>query len=188
MSRILNAPTAAGGGTAEEGIPGQRDTERAGMALDRAAVVALVDRYVEAVDGRDMRAWADLFAQEASYVVVSRENVERGLPLALVMDHSRDRIEDRVTSVTKVWAGHINDYWPRHMISNLDVNIDTPSSGGVRANFALFVTEPDEIGSRLLAVGRYEDQVTLEGGVARFSSKKVVLDTTVLPRYFVYPI
>jgi 3-phenylpropionate/cinnamic acid dioxygenase small subunit len=154
----------------------------------RHEVEALQHAYVRTVDGMDMTQWPAHFAAEASYVVTTRENVERGLGIALVLDGSRDRIEDRVTYITKVWDGHYNAYWPRHVIgptvitgrSGDDLELETP--------VAVYITEPDEIGSRLLAVGVYHDVVTFEDGAARFRSKHVVLDTSVLPRYFVYPL
>jgi 3-phenylpropionate/cinnamic acid dioxygenase small subunit len=144
--------------------------------------------YVRTVDGQDMTAWPQLFAAEASYAVTTRENVERGLALALVLDDSRDRIEDRVTYITKVWDGHYNAYWPRHILGpsmmtgerGPDLELETP--------LAVYITEPGEVGSRLLAVGVYRDLVTFEDGSAKFRSKQVVLDTSVLPRYFVYPL
>lgn len=132
--------------------------------LRRAQAIELLNEYVDAVDSRAMQRWAALFAREASYSVVTRENAERGLPLALVMDHTRERIEDRVTSVTKVWSSHYNDYWPRHLISNVSVGDIDEGRVALRANFALYLTEPGSPGSRLLAVGRYDDEVTFDLG------------------------
>jgi hypothetical protein len=42
--------------------------------------------------------------------------------------------------------------------------------------------------SELLVVGTYVDKVMVRGGVARFKSKRAILDTTVTPRYLVYPV
>jgi hypothetical protein len=42
--------------------------------------------------------------------------------------------------------------------------------------------------SEVLASGSYEDEVVVQAGVARFWSKKVLLDTITTPRYLVYPI
>lgn len=144
--------------------------------------------YVRTLDNIDLVRWPALFAREASYVVNSRENIDLGLGLALILDDSRDRIEDRLLYITKVWEGHYNEYWPRHIlgpgapvrVEADEVEIETP--------FAIYMSEPGEVGSRLLAVGCYRDVVVVEDDEARFASKLVVLDTTVLPRYFVYPL
>ena len=154
------------------------------------AVNDLLDRYVCVLDDRRIEDWPALFAPEASYSVVTRENVERGLRVALVLDDSRARIHDRVTYIRDVWAGHFNDYYPRHVLSRtLLVGEDGPSEGIVtaRTSFAVYLTEPGST-STLLAVGEYVDRITLDGGMARFADKRVVLDTSILPRYFVYPL
>lgn len=154
------------------------------------AVGDLLDRYVGVVDDRRIEDWPALFAPEASYSVVTRENVERGLRVALVLDDTRARINDRVRYIQDVWEGHFNDYYPRHVLSRtVFVGDDDPPGGIVtaRTSFAVYLTEPGST-STLLAVGEYADRVTLAGGEARFVEKRVVLDTSVLPRYFVYPL
>jgi anthranilate 1,2-dioxygenase small subunit len=153
------------------------------------AVSNLINEYVKVVDSRRVEDWPGLFAEEAAYSVVTRENYDRGLPIALILDDSRDRIEDRVIYITKVWAGHFNDYYPRHIVSNISISpFDVDDSQiTVTANVAVYITEL-EGNTYLLAVGQYVDTVTFFGNVARFKEKKTILDTNVLPRYFVYPL
>lgn len=149
----------------------------------------LVNEYVRAVDGRRLEDWIELFDADCSYSVVTRENYEQGLPLALILDDSKDRVKDRATYVTTVWAGHYNDYYPRHLLSNVAVapSANSEEEFDVTANFAVYITEAEGF-SRLLAVGEYLDTVKVTEGVAKFKEKKVILDTGVLPRYFVYPL
>jgi 3-phenylpropionate/cinnamic acid dioxygenase small subunit len=149
---------------------------------------SLQSEYIRCLDELRIADWEDFFAGEAHYEVNTRENVERGLPLAHVLDHTRERIHDRVTYITNVWEGHYNAYWPRHILGEpLQIRAE---DGLITAQtpFALYITEAGRSGSRLLAVGRYEDEITFEEDRPRFRRKRVVLDTTVLPRYFVYPI
>lgn len=150
---------------------------------------SLVNEYVRAVDGRQLENWINLFDEDCSYSVVTRENYDQGLPLALILDDSKDRVKDRVTYITTVWAGHYNDYYPRHIVSNVNVAPSTSSDEefDVTANFAVYITEAEGF-SRLLAVGEYLDIVKVTDDVAKFKEKKVILDTGVLPRYFVYPL
>jgi 3-phenylpropionate/cinnamic acid dioxygenase small subunit len=153
-----------------------------------AAVRSLIHAYVRNLDQLKIAEWEDFFAAEAYYEVNSRENIERGLSLAHVLDHTRDRIHDRVTYILDVWEGHYNSYWPRHIIGE---PVETGREDGlvyVETPFAMYITEAGSIGSRLLAVGNYEDVITFEDDRPKFRSKRVVLDTTVMPRYFVYPI
>jgi 3-phenylpropionate/cinnamic acid dioxygenase small subunit len=153
-----------------------------------AEVKALLSEYVRCLDELRIADWEGFFAEEAHYEVSARENVERGLPLSHVLDHTRARIRDRVTYILEVWDGHYNAYWPRHILGEPILTGVDGADSRVETPFALYITEAGSVGSRLLAVGRYQDTVTLEGGVPRFRRKRVILDTTVLPRYFVYPI
>jgi 3-phenylpropionate/cinnamic acid dioxygenase small subunit len=154
----------------------------------------LLDAYVEAVDSKDLDRWVGLFAEEASYIVTSRDNFEiaeqRGLrPVGFVHDHSHDRILDRVTLIRKAWEGHFDDYQPRHVLSPCTIDpIEDEDAVSLRASVAIYITEPGIPASRLLAVGQYRDVVAFTGDGPRFRSKLVLLDTTTLPRYFVYPL
>jgi 3-phenylpropionate/cinnamic acid dioxygenase small subunit len=152
-----------------------------------ARVERLCYEYVRAVDRKDMEGWAGLFAADGAYFVVARENYERSLPIAFIYDDSRARIEDLVTYVRKIWAGHYDEYQPRHLLSNVLVEELEGQTYRASAHFAVYVTE-EEGTSGLLAVGEYDDLVVLEDGVPRFRRKTCILDTNVLPRYFVYPL
>ena len=79
-------------------------------AAHTSAIDALHTAYVAALDQGDMAAWAGTFAAapEASYFCISSENDRRGLPLALMYDDCRGRIDDRVSFVTKVWPAPIS--------------------------------------------------------------------------------
>ncbi len=150
-------------------------------------IIALLNAYVRALDRKDVETWATLFAKDASYSVVPRENVARGLPMAHVLDDSRDRIDDRVDYIREVWRGHYDEYQPRHFLSNIVVEAAENGMFRVEANVAIYITEVEGT-TALLAVGEYHDLVMIEDGAARFRAKKVILDTAVLPRGFVYPL
>jgi 3-phenylpropionate/cinnamic acid dioxygenase small subunit len=166
------------------------ETER-DESMDRQSrekqVYALLHRYVKAVDHGDLGAWVEFFADESSYVVTTHENEARGLPLAFVLDDSKNRISDREVYIKEVWAGHYNDYRQRHILS--DASIDwAKDEAHLCVSFALYIAEPTRSGSQLLATGEYVDRVVFEDGAAKFRSKKVIVDSDVLPRYFVYPL
>lgn len=161
------------------------------LGLDEASL-GLIDnlqrRYMEALDRRDMDAWLDCFAQDAaaSYFCIAAENVERGLEIALMYDDCRARLMDRVTFITKVWSGTFQPYRMRHFVQRIGVPTLDQGKLSVVSNFSI-ATTPEGGGSSLLAVGYYEDSVVLDRGEPRFLRKRAVYDTTVLPRYIVYP-
>ena len=152
------------------------------------AIDALQLRYIRSLDERDFAGWLDTFdAGSASYVCIAAENAERGLPLALMLDDCRERLEDRVTFIEKIWAGTFQDYQTRHFVQRVGCDGIEPGLMKVTSNFSVFFT--DEQGqTAILATGVYHDRVALGGDSVSFRSKEAVMDTNVAPRYLVYPI
>ena len=157
-----------------------------------AAIDAINLKYIEALDSKEMNRWLDAFSEDdaASYICISRENVERGLPLALMMDDCRARLFDRVTYVTKIWAGTFEDYQTRHFVQLVRAEQICDSDFKVWSNFSVLYTPESTGGSGVLATGVYEDEIRLTSSQSdgRIFSRRAVLDTTVLPRYLVYPL
>ena len=152
------------------------------------ALDGLDARYGRALDAADMDGWLRCFADDdaASYTCISAENDAAGWPIALMLDDCRGRLHDRVTFVTKVWAGTFQPYATRHFVQRTlceAVDADTVRS---EANFSIVIT-PEGQPSSVLATGVYRDLVRLKDGAARLLSRRAVYDTTVLPRYVVYP-
>jgi anthranilate 1,2-dioxygenase small subunit len=153
----------------------------------RELIVRLMHEYTRALDRLDLEGWVALFAQEARYFVIPRENHARGLPIGIIYDDSRARIEDRLTYIRKIWAGHHDEFQPRHLISSVLLDKVGADEYTATSSFALYTTEP-EGNTQLLAVGEYEDIVVFEDEQPRFRERKCILDTNVLPTYFVYPV
>jgi anthranilate 1,2-dioxygenase small subunit len=152
-----------------------------------ACIDALQLEYLRALDRSDMNGWASCFGDPASYVCTTRENEDQGLPVALMLDDSRQRIADRVKYVTRVWAGTYEDYRTRHFVQRLNWLERDPSLYEVESQFMVAYTSRRGQ-SEILVVGVYLDEVVIESATAKFRSKKAVLDTVVTPRYLVYPI
>jgi 3-phenylpropionate/cinnamic acid dioxygenase small subunit len=157
-----------------------------------AAIDAINLKYIEALDTKEMNKWLDVFSDDdvASYICIARENVNRGLPLALMMDDCRARLFDRVTYVTKIWAGTFEDYQTRHFVQRVRAEHISDSDFKVWSNFSVLYTPESAGGSGVLAAGVYEDEIRLNSGQSdgRILSRRAVVDTTVLPRYLVYPL
>lgn len=152
-----------------------------------AQVDALQNRYITALDGKDIAGWADCFSQreDASYICRSAENEANGWPIALMLDDCRARIEDRIMFITKIWVGTFQDYRTRHFVQRVACERDG-SLWRVRSHFSIeYTLDPHR--TQTLAAGVYEDVVEIVGDEARFVSKKALYDTTVLPQYIVYP-
>jgi len=160
-------------------------------ALERFEVLEQIDSlqqaYVQALDSANMDDWLNCFSQQqASYVCISDENEKRGLPIALMLDDCRERIKDRVSFVTKIWAGTFEPYRTTHFVQRLGVEKIAADTYRQVGNFSIMIS-PEMGSSSVLATGRYHDLVALEDGKAVFREKRAIYDTRVLPRYVVYP-
>ena len=156
-------------------------------ALSR--IEELQNRYIRALDERDMRAWLDTFSlnAKATYICTNRESVEGNLPVAMMLDDSRARLEDRVTFITKVWAGSFQDYRMRHFVQRIE-HAKQDELWFVRSNFRV-VTTPMGRSQRVEnVVGVYEDVIDCTDRRAVFIKRTAIVDDSVLPRYLVYPI
>ena len=156
-----------------------------------AAILSQVDalqmNYLAALDRHDLNAWLDCFADEASYICITRENSDAGLPVALMLDDCRARLKDRVKFVNEVWSGTFEDYTTRHFVQRFACTQIEAGRFNVLSNFMVSYTNRRG-GSDILVTGVYEDDVSLGGTGGRFKSKRAVLDTVTTPRYLVYPV
>jgi len=152
------------------------------------AIDGLQLRYLRALDRKDMTGWLDCFDRDAGgYVCTTRENEAQGLPVALMMDDTPQRLSDRVRFITEVWSGTFEDYETRHFVQRIDSTARGQGLYAVTSNVMVVYTSARRH-SEILAAGVYEDEVAVGAGGARFRTKKAILDTVTTPRYLVYPI
>jgi anthranilate 1,2-dioxygenase small subunit len=155
------------------------------MNEDYAAIDALQNEYVLALDEKNWDGWLNAFTADGQYLAVAADDAAAGRPLALMMDDCYERLQDRVSYITRVWT--YEEYQTRHFVQRLKT---TPAGGNeydVISNFSIFFTS--EAGeSNILAVGKYEDRVLVAPEGARFRKKRAVIDSFLLPRYLVYPL
>ena len=160
------------------------------MGIDykvRDAVEALNLKYIRALDRRDMHGWLSTFDNPGTYVCIAKENEDRGLPIAYMLDDSHDRLKDRVTQVTRIQPDAVEHYQPRHFTQMVDIQPLGGVNYRVETHFTVNYT-PDNTGrTDVLATGTYVDEVVVNGE-ARFRSRRAVLDTNVVPRYVAYPL
>ena len=154
-----------------------------------AQVRRLEQRYVDAVDSRRMEAWLDCFTEDGSYYVLGVDNEADDLPLCLMMDDCRERLEDRATFVDEVWPGSYEDYQTRHFVQPLRLEADESAAGRFRSlsNFTVFATDARGRTSLFIA-GQYRDRIRVSGEECRYVERRVVMDTFTTPGVIVYPL
>lgn len=151
---------------------------------NRAGIERLYLDYVAIVDDGDLERWPELFTADCSYRITSRENVRRGLPLALMRCDSRDMLHDRVNAIRS--SAFYVSRAVRHVVGLLDARaIDDDIA--VRGNFAVFESLP-RAASTLLCVGVYDDIVVRESGALLFRQKHCIYDGDLVIDSIVYPL
>jgi salicylate 5-hydroxylase small subunit len=159
------------------------------MAIDVALQLEIEDlysRYGALLDDGPLREWPDLFAEQCLYLLIPRDNYDRGLPLAIIRCESRAMLTDRIRAAQETIM-HEPRYL-RHQITNVRVTNVAGARFGTTAHFSVMEVLPDEL-PRILAVGRYIDVVQRRSdGTLEFSEKRCVYDSVLVPNTIVYPL
>jgi 3-phenylpropionate/cinnamic acid dioxygenase small subunit len=151
----------------------------------RFEVYDLYANYAEAVNDDRLEDWPLFFAEDCEYRVLSRENEERNLPLAIVRAESRAMLEDRVVAIRNamMFSPH---YW-HHIISGVHILAAGRDELDVRANYSISRTMPDRL-SELFQVGRYRDRLVRSEGRLLFKKKICIYDSLLIPNSLVFPV
>jgi anthranilate 1,2-dioxygenase small subunit len=145
-----------------------------------------MDDYGERIDSNRLEEWLDLFAEDCSYRIMSRENIEQNLPAPLMMCTSKDQLRDRIVALRR--ANEYNLHYDRHVIGAPRIR-PTPSADlwMIEASYAVFQTTL-EGQSRLFSVGRYTDTLRVEGGALLIREKLIVVDSFSIPTLLATPL
>lgn len=136
-----------------------------------------------ALDALDFAAFLACFAGECSYSIHSKENIDRGWPLAFVSCASRGMLEDRVAAIQK--SSFIVPRVQRRIVSGVRVLGGEPLRS--EASFAVFETFEGKA-TTLFMAGRFEDTLVREGGVLKFRERRSILDSSIVPNSLPYPL
>jgi salicylate 5-hydroxylase small subunit len=141
--------------------------------------------YAAALDEKRFDDWPDFFLDDASYKVQSRENFDRGLPLALMALESKGMMKDRVYGVTQtIYHG---PYYMRHVVSPAQVRAQSDGVIEAQAHYAVFRTRPGGV-SEVYNVGRYIDDIVRTDAGLRFKSRLCVYDSEMVLNSLIYPV
>ena len=145
--------------------------------------------YAATLDEGRFDAWPGFFAEDGRYTVQSRENFDRGLPLALMDLESPGMMRDRVYGVTQTI--YHRPYYMRHVVGRAQV---LPAQEGdaagllrAQANYAVFRTRPGDA-SEVYNVGRYVDTLVRTEAGLKIASRRCVYDSEMVLNSLIYPI
>ena len=141
---------------------------------DLAAVQAVYARYARHLDDDALQDWLGLFADECEYRVLPRENVDQGLPLALIDCTHRRMLTDRIVSLQE--ANFFNVHHCRHLVSSIVLVPDDGPDLVSEADYAVFQTDQEGV-TRIFSVGRYRAWMRPQHGQLKITRMRVVADT-----------
>jgi salicylate 5-hydroxylase small subunit len=151
----------------------------------RYEIDELFAEYAAVLDAADLEKWPEFFTEQCFYEIVSRENYDRGLPLALMRCESKGMLKDRVVAIRDTMM--YEPRYLRHIISGIRVTEQTADGMTVEANYAVFETLIDTL-TRVFNVGRYLDRIVREDGQLKFAEKHCVFDSVLVPNSLIYPL
>ncbi len=155
----------------------------------RDGVEELMHAYVACIDDDRLEEWPDFFTADCLYRVVPRENLDQGLPIALIHCDSRGMLRDRVTAHRK--ANLFAPHRYRHLVSALRITAWENNIVTARSNYAVFRTsmEPISYGTtEIYGVGEYRDRIAVTDRTLEFEERIVILDTSRVQSLLVTPL
>ena len=149
------------------------------------AIENLLARYAHALDDDRLEEWPEFFAENGRYRITTAENLERGLPLAIIYADSRAMLRDRVSALR-----HANIYESqryRHTVSAVLVEqVDARTAKATSSFQVVRVMRTGE--STLFASGRCLDRIRMDASGALFEERIVVLDSRAVDTLLAIPI
>ena len=153
--------------------------------LIRHAACDLLAEYALLIDEDRLEDWVELFDEACDYKVVTRENVEQGLPNVLIWCDNKNMLRDRIASYRNV--NEYNLHWDRHVIGAPRFCGEAGGIWTIEACYSLFQTDM-EGASRLFSVGRYRIEFAMRDDAARIRSVMVIADSGLIPTLLATPI
>jgi anthranilate 1,2-dioxygenase small subunit len=159
--------------------------------IDRILLQYEIERfhadYAAALDEQRLDDWAEYFTEDAFYVILSKENADRGLPVGLIYCEGRGMIRDRAFALKK--TAMFAPRYMRHMISN--IRCEAPTEEGVivaSANYVVLQVLFDNPVATLHQVGVYEDRFVRVDGALKLASRRCVYDNLLVDNALCLPV
>lgn len=155
------------------------------MLTTRAEIADLLERYAQALDDDRAEEWSGFFTEDGIYQVTTRENVQAGRPIGIVLCEGRGMLDDRIKALRT--ANIFESHTHRHVLSRPLIEALPDGSFEARTSFAIYrIMYTGE--TAVFATGCYEDVITLEANRLCISKRRVVLDSRMVDTLMVYPL
>jgi anthranilate 1,2-dioxygenase small subunit len=143
--------------------------------------------YAAALDEQRLSDWVEMFTDDARYVVISRENADRGMPVGLIYCENKGMIYDRAFALEK--TAMFAPRYLRHIIGNLQV-LGEDGTGEIRAcaNYVVLQVLLDRPDAKLHQVGAYHDVFRRVGAELKLAERRCVYDNLLVDNALCLPV
>jgi anthranilate 1,2-dioxygenase small subunit len=143
--------------------------------------------YAAALDEGRLTDWAEMFTDDAFYVIISRENFDRSMPVGLIYCENKGMIQDRAFAheKTEMFAPR----YLRHIVGNLQV-LGEDDNGDIRAraNYVVVQVLFDRPEAKLHQVGVYHDKFRRVGDQLKLAERRCVYDNLLVENALCLPV
>jgi anthranilate 1,2-dioxygenase small subunit len=155
--------------------------------LLRAEIDEFNANYASALDDQRLMDWSEMFTEDANYVVLSRENHDRGMPVGLIYCENQAMIHDRAFALEK--TAMFAPRYLRHVVSNTQI-LDVTPAGEIkaRANYVVLQVLFDRPDATLHQVGVYHDVFRPTASGLRLANRRCVYDNLLVPNALCVPV
>jgi salicylate 5-hydroxylase small subunit len=152
--------------------------------LEHAEIRRFYDTYYAILDDLRLEDWPALFTEDCDYALVSRENHERGLPLATLRAESRGMLEDRVSGLRKsqYFAPRYYRRFPGPLLATRDAE-DVRVRHNLLVIQVLIDRQPE-----IVLCGVCHDRVVREGEQLLLRERKIIFDSEMVLNSLIYPL
>jgi len=150
----------------------------------RTRIENLLADCAHAVDDDELERWPGFFTEDAVYQIITRENHDAGLPMAIMICEGRGMMADRVMALRTA-----NVYEPHtycHLLGRTALSEDGEGIAA-RTNFSVVRTMQDGR-METFAAGKYLDRIALADGAPLLADRRVVLESRRIDILLVYPL
>ncbi len=161
------------------------DPRLEGLLL-RAEIEAFNADYAAALDEQRLSDWVEMFTEDAFYVILSKENHDRGMPVGLIYCENRGMIQDRAFALKK--TAMFAPRYMRHMISNLQIVSVAGEEVRARANYITLQVLFDNPVATVHQVGIYLDRFRRVDGALKLAERRCVYDNLLVDNALCLPV
>jgi anthranilate 1,2-dioxygenase small subunit len=142
--------------------------------------------YAAALDEQRLVDWAEMFTDDGFYVVISRENADRNMPVGLIYCENKGMILDRANAMkTEMFAPR----YLRHIVGNVQVLSKEPNGDiRARANYVVIQVLFDRPAATLHQVGVYYDKFHRIDGALKLAERRCVYDNLLVDNALCFPV